>query len=347
MSNPISGTTIITNAGLQAIQNAITNNTQLNFATFQVTSYPLTPNMNMTTIPNYWYSNNINSIIPIDPITIQIIIDVPLTESTSYFSTAGIFLEDGTLFAIIQPSNPIPPKTRQVANIQLQFTNAQSICNFNYLPWSQQEQYLSITNTVTELGANINNNSQMISLLQTYCFVSSKALIFTAIQPSLIMQQNTSSITFSNLNIEPNSEILLTLQTINVNDTNINLQLFINEFNAQSDYQTSIIEYGYGNSAVNNSLVQNSSIVTIPIESTCYTKIEAPVFSMQQNPFISKNIFNQNGSVYPFTEHIIQLLSILSEPITNITINCYDINGNLVSGIGSGSVASLLVKNFN
>ena len=143
------GSSILTDLGLNALTNATISN-PINIATFAVSNETITLDPTLTTF-NGWITKNLTGLILVNNNTIELTCIVEPQESIDTANTVGIFLNDGTLFALSQPSSPIPPSMRQVIKTQIVFQNLGQIVNFNYIPWSVEDENLIILNNQASL----------------------------------------------------------------------------------------------------------------------------------------------------------------------------------------------------
>ncbi|MGB9674867.1 MAG: hypothetical protein ACPLX8_01915, partial [Nanopusillaceae archaeon] len=157
------GTSILTNVGQTALMNATVSN-PINIATFTVSN--TTSNLDPTTT-NFtgWITKTVTGLTLINDNTVEITCVVEPDEASDIAASVGIFLSDGTLFLISNPSSPIPPGMRQVIKTQIIYTNCGSLVNFNYLPWGLENlTLLTLDNQVSML----NNIWQLSSKNQIY-----------------------------------------------------------------------------------------------------------------------------------------------------------------------------------
>ncbi|MEM3859096.1 MAG: hypothetical protein QW478_06775 [Candidatus Micrarchaeaceae archaeon] len=161
------GSVILTDLGIAALSNANISN-PINIATFTVsnTSTPLDP-----TLTNFtgWITQTVTGLTLIDDNTFEISCVVEPDEAIDQMASVGVFLDDGTLFSISNPSTPIPSGMRQILKSQITYTNCSSVINFNYLPWGLDDQNLLI----------LDNQVTMLNNLMT---LSSKNQIFDALK---------------------------------------------------------------------------------------------------------------------------------------------------------------------
>lgn len=149
------GQSVITYRGLMALIDATQRNRQIKVHSYKASTMDITLDPNISVLPNVWKSGNISGYIPVNQNTVEFIIDIPQEEATNYSRTFGLYLEDGTLFMLAKPPYPFPPYLRQVMKVQLVFQNATELINFQYIPFYETEQDLSILDTTMVLASEI------------------------------------------------------------------------------------------------------------------------------------------------------------------------------------------------
>ena len=93
-------------------------------------------------IPSVWKEIEISGARKISNDAIEFVVDVPPNLATDYFSVCGLYLEDGTLFAVGKTPHKTPPGTRQRAVIRLKYSNISNILDLRYVPLDDFELQL-------------------------------------------------------------------------------------------------------------------------------------------------------------------------------------------------------------
>jgi hypothetical protein len=160
------GQSIITANGIKALMDAsaVGKLIKPKYFKFSDVDYNLDP-----TIENIsgWIQKDITLYNTINENTIEFVCDVAPEEAFKYTKTAGLYLEDGTLFMLAKPPFPFPPMLRQTFKVQLVYQNAESLIDFSYLPFYETEQDLAILNNSASIGELALKTSEDIGMLQT------------------------------------------------------------------------------------------------------------------------------------------------------------------------------------
>ena len=152
MSTPI-GQSLITADGINALTQAQLSGGQIRpkFFRFSETEMTLDPMLGAEDI-TAWYTHDISLYRRIDGDTVEFVCDVPPTEATHYTRTVGLYLEDGTLYAVAKPPFAFPPMLRQTFKIQITYANAGQLMDFQYIPHQETEQDLALLDTILTQG---------------------------------------------------------------------------------------------------------------------------------------------------------------------------------------------------
>jgi hypothetical protein len=166
------GSTILTNAGASALtQASISNPVDISSMYFVVSNQVITLDPTLTTLTG-WITKPVSSIVIINDDAIQISCIVEPNESVSSMMVVGVFLPDGTLFALSQPANPIPPLMRQVLNIQLVYSSITQLTQFNFIPTDVNNQNLMMLNIQASMANQLwslsNHNNKYDVLFRSY-----------------------------------------------------------------------------------------------------------------------------------------------------------------------------------
>jgi hypothetical protein len=159
------GQSIITANGIKALMDAsaVGKLIKPKYFKFSDVDYNLDP-----TIADIgsWIQKDITLYNTINKNTIEFVCDVAPEEAAKYTKTAGLYLDDGTLFMLAKPPFPFPPMLRQTFKIQLVYQNASNLTDFKYLPFYETEQDLAILQNSASLGELTLKTSEDIGMLQ-------------------------------------------------------------------------------------------------------------------------------------------------------------------------------------
>ena len=161
------GQSIITSSGIKALMDASAVGKLIKPKYFKFSDEDLILDPTITDI-NGWIQKDITLYNTINENTIEFVCDASPEEAAKYTKTAGLYLEDGTLFMLAKPPFPFPPLLRQTFKIQLVYQNAENLIDFSYLPFYETEQDLAILNNAAVFGDEILKNAQEIGLIKTY-----------------------------------------------------------------------------------------------------------------------------------------------------------------------------------
>ena len=159
------GQSIITSNGIKALMDAsvVGKLVKPKYFKFSDADYTLDPTIEDI---SGWIQKDITLYNTINENTIEFVCDVPPEEAVKYTKTAGLYLEDGTLFMLAKPPFPFPPLLRQTFKIQLIYQNAENLIDFSYLPFYETEQDLAILENSASIGELTLKTSEDIAMLQ-------------------------------------------------------------------------------------------------------------------------------------------------------------------------------------
>jgi hypothetical protein len=159
------GQSIITANGIKALMDAsaVGKLIKPKYFKFSETDYALDPTIENI---NGWIQKDITLYNTINENTIEFVCDVAPEEAAKYTKTAGLYLDDGTLFMLAKPPFPFPPMLRQTFKIQLVYQNAENLIDFSYLPFYETEQDLAILQNSASIGELALKTSEDIGMLQ-------------------------------------------------------------------------------------------------------------------------------------------------------------------------------------
>ena len=162
------GSSVITGKGIEALANATASGTSIKpkYFKFSNQNLVLDPNLDKDDISG-WCLHDITLHQTIDEKTVEFVCDVPPDEANDYTRVCGLYLDDGTLFMVAKPPYPFPPSLRQTFKIQMVYENATELLDFKYVPFSEEEQSLSILDTSISLGLQTIENAKEIGLIKS------------------------------------------------------------------------------------------------------------------------------------------------------------------------------------
>jgi len=149
------GKTVATLNGLKALTEASSIGRRVKPVYFKVSDADIGdiyPGIDLHDLPSVWYQADITGYIPVNDSTVQFILDIPQDKATKYGKTFGLYLEDGTLFAVAKPPYPFPPSMRQRFKVQFVWEQIDSVMNFEDIPFYEFDQdvvHLDAISTIT------------------------------------------------------------------------------------------------------------------------------------------------------------------------------------------------------
>ena len=162
------GAVIVTADGINALVEAESTGRSVKpkYFRFSLQDLVLDPELSAEDIHG-WLTRDISVYKQIDEHTVEFVCDVPPTEATHYARIAGLYLDDGTLFAVAKPPYPFPPALRQTLKIQVQYRQVGELMDFRYLPHHETEQDLNLLNTGSVLGLKILRLADLVRSVQS------------------------------------------------------------------------------------------------------------------------------------------------------------------------------------
>ena len=160
------GKVILTLRGSYALADAQATGKSIKPKYYKVSNRDIQLDPTLTDLQGVWKQDNISGYFPIDNDTVEFVIDIPPEQAISYGKTFGLYLEDGTLFAIAKPPYPLPPNLRQTFRVQIKYSNINQITDFKYIPFYETEQSLMTLQTAAVLGDEILSLSKTLTLLE-------------------------------------------------------------------------------------------------------------------------------------------------------------------------------------
>ncbi|ACO04511.1 MAG TPA: hypothetical protein DEP48_03125 [Persephonella sp.] len=162
------GQSILTVKGSYALADASQTGKSIKPKFYKVSNQDITLDPTLTDISGVWKQADISGYFPVNDNTVEFLVDIPPEEATSYGRTFGLYLEDGTLFMIAKPPYPFPPALRQTFKIQLVYNNANNLIDFQYVPFYETEQDLSILSVSVSLGKLLQQHRNEIEMLKSW-----------------------------------------------------------------------------------------------------------------------------------------------------------------------------------
>ena len=169
MANPI-GTTIITADGINALSNASATGTKVQPTYFKYSNQGLIldPTLSSEDIIG-WRTQDISAYQVFEKdgtVYVQFTCDVQPSEAIDYMRICGLYLADGTLFALGKPSFSMPPALGQYFVIQLTYSNISELMNFQYVSVDEEVQNLNALNFAVTQGELMIKNTLNIAKIK-------------------------------------------------------------------------------------------------------------------------------------------------------------------------------------
>lgn len=160
MANPL-GKAVLTELGITKIVESLGGGVQITpkYYHFIEEYYEADSTMVAGDIPTYWKEKDIDLYQMVDDHTVEFVMITEASNADYSVSTIAIYLEDGTLFAVANPSYVISQSQRQVAKIQLSFSEIGQALSFMYIPHTETEQDISLLNSIATSGNQILKNT--------------------------------------------------------------------------------------------------------------------------------------------------------------------------------------------
>lgn len=142
MSVDVIGGVILTNDGRNALAQAHANGTQVKPKFYRQSEQDLVldPALSAGDIVG-WRTHDIDMVDVENESTVAFKMDCPIEEATDYTRLLGIYLEDGTLYAVAKPAYALPPSVRQVFTPKIAVNQQVELMDFNYLPSEESDAF--------------------------------------------------------------------------------------------------------------------------------------------------------------------------------------------------------------
>ena len=165
------GKTVVTENGLKALIEASSVGKQIKPAYFKVSEQDvgdIYPGINIEDLPAVWYQAPISAYVPVNSSTVQFILDIPQDKATKYGKTFGLYLEDGTLFAVAKPPYPFPPLMRQRFRVQFVWEQIDSVMNFEDIPFYEFDQDVVHLDAVSAISLAVFDIQEHLTVLEQF-----------------------------------------------------------------------------------------------------------------------------------------------------------------------------------
>ena len=165
------GKTVITLNGLKALTEASSLGRQVKPVYFKVSDADIGdiyPGIDLKDLPSVWHQANISGYIPVNDSTVQFILDTPPDKAVKYGKTFGLYLEDGTLFAVAKPPYPFPPLMRQRFRVQFVWQQIESVMNFEDIPFYEFDQDVAHLDALSTISLALFDVQEHLTVLEQF-----------------------------------------------------------------------------------------------------------------------------------------------------------------------------------
>ncbi|WP_457679446.1 phage tail-collar fiber domain-containing protein [Thermovibrio sp.] len=165
------GKTVITLKGLKALTEASSIGRQVKPVYFKVSDQDIGdiyPGIDIDDLSGVWYQANISGYVPVNDSTVQFILDIPEEKATRYGKVFGLYLEDGTLFAIAKPPYPFPPLMRQRLKVQFVWQQIETVMNFEDIPFYEFDQDVVHLDAVSTISLALFDIQENLTALEQF-----------------------------------------------------------------------------------------------------------------------------------------------------------------------------------
>ena len=160
----------LTPAGREALANASASGSSVKPKYFKLSKQDLDIEDESLTDAsiNWWIQKDIASYAKINDNIVEFVLIVEPDEAIDFAVVMGLFLKDGTMFALAkQPYGGLIPTTRQILKPQLRYLNASNgLLDFQYIPFDVQEQYASILDSQLTYFMLALDNTQKMEMIE-------------------------------------------------------------------------------------------------------------------------------------------------------------------------------------
>ena len=165
------GKTVITLNGLKALTEASSVGRRVKPVYFKVSDADIGdiyPGIDIADLPSVWHQANISGYIPVNDSTVQFILDIPEEKATHYSKVFGLYLEDGTLFAVAKPPYPFPPLMRQRFRVQFVWQQIESVMNFEDIPFYEFDQDVAHLDALSTISLALFDVQEHLTVLEQF-----------------------------------------------------------------------------------------------------------------------------------------------------------------------------------
>ena len=165
------GKTVATLNGLKALTEASSIGRRVKPVYFKVSDADIGdiyPGIDLHDLPSVWYQADITGYIPVNDSTVQFILEVTQEKATHYGKVFGLYLEDGTLFAVAKPPYPFPPLMRQRFRVQFVWQQIDSVMNFEDIPFYEFDQDVVHLDAVSTISLALFDIQEHLTFLEQF-----------------------------------------------------------------------------------------------------------------------------------------------------------------------------------
>jgi hypothetical protein len=165
------GKTVITLNGLKALTEASSLGRQVKPVYFKVSDADIGdiyPGIDLKDLPSVWHQANISGYIPVNDSTVQFVLDIPQDKAIKYGKIFGLYLEDGTFFAVAKPPYPFPPLMRQRLKAQFVWQQIESVMNFEDIPFYEFDQDVAHLDALSTISLALFDVQEHLTVLEQF-----------------------------------------------------------------------------------------------------------------------------------------------------------------------------------
>ena len=165
------GKTVITLNGLKVLTEASSIGKLVKPVYFKVSDADIGeiyPGIDIKDLPSVWYQANISGYVLVNDSTVQFILDISEESATKYGKVFGLYLEDGTLFAVAKPPYPFPPGMRQRFKVQFVWQQIETVMNFEDIPFYEFDQDMVQLDAVSTISLALFDIQESLTVLEQF-----------------------------------------------------------------------------------------------------------------------------------------------------------------------------------
>jgi len=137
------GKILLTIAGANALANAHANGERIKVISYKQSSQDIALSSALTSADiTAWREKPVDEIQMVNAESVQFKVDCPADQATDYTRILGLYLEDGTLYAVAQPSFPLPPNVRQVFTPVLSVNGQTALLDVSIFTTEESDRFL-------------------------------------------------------------------------------------------------------------------------------------------------------------------------------------------------------------